>query len=128
MNTAPANTFKALPHIVHSSENLSSMKVHTESVQFKVDKKLQDLIEAKMTKLAQYFNRIVQADVVLRLENSGQVRDKIAEVRLKVPGQVLFAKESQKTFELAVTKATDQLRRQLKRYKEKLRDRKDVAA
>ena len=58
------------------------MKVHTESVQFKADKKLLDFIDKKVGKLEQFFDRIIQADVKLRLENSGQVKDKVAAVSL----------------------------------------------
>ena len=97
------------------------MKVHTESVQFKADKKLLDFIDKKVGKLEQFFDRIIQADVKLRLENSGQVKDKVAEVRLDVPGQSLFAKEITKSFEQSVDEAVDNLRRQLSKYKEKMK-------
>lgn len=97
------------------------MKVHTEAVQFKADIKLIDFIEKKIGKLDQYFDHILEAQVVLKLENSGQVRDKIAEVRLNVPGEVIFAKETSKTFEAAVDEATEALKRQLIKHKEKIR-------
>ena len=98
-----------------------SMKVHTESVQFKADKKLVQFIDRKVGKLEQFFDRIIHADVKLRLENSGQVKDKVAEVKLDVPGQVLFAKEISKSFEQSVGAAVDNLQRQLTKYKEKIR-------
>lgn len=98
-----------------------SMKVHTESIQFKADKKLVEFIDRKVGKLEQFFDRIVHVEVKLRLENSGQVKDKVAEIRLEVPGQTLFAKEMTKTFEQSVDEAVDNLRRQLAKYKEKLR-------
>lgn len=103
------------------------MKVHTESVQFKADQKLLDFVEKKVSKLEQFFDRIIDAEVKLRLENSGQVKDKVAEVRLQVPGQSLFAKETNKTFEQSVDKAVDDLRRQLAKYKEKLRPHNGIS-
>lgn len=102
------------------------MKVHTESVQFKADKKLLDFIDRKMGKLDNFFDRIIEADVKLKLENSGQVRDKVAEVRVQVPGQSLFVKEITKSFEQSIDSAVDNLRRQLTRYKEKLRPHNGV--
>ena len=102
------------------------MKVHTESIQFKADQKLLDFVEQKIGKLDTFFDRIIDAEVKLRLENSGQVRDKVAEVCLNVPGQSLFAKETNKTFEQSVDGAVDNLRRQLSRYKEKLRSHNGV--
>lgn len=97
------------------------MKVYTESIQFKADQKLLDFIEKKLGKMDHYFDRIIDARVTLKLENAGQVKDKIAEVRLKVPGDVLVVKESQKTFEASIDEAVDVLKRQLIKFKEKMR-------
>jgi putative sigma-54 modulation protein len=96
------------------------MRVYTESVAFKADQKLLEYIERKLTKMDQFFDRIIDAHVVLKLENTGQVRDKVAEVRINVPGDILIAKESRKTFEASVASAVEALRRQLIRYKEKV--------
>ncbi|MCB0557388.1 MAG: ribosome-associated translation inhibitor RaiA [Lewinellaceae bacterium] len=98
------------------------MRVYTESVQFKADQKLIDYIEKRVNKMDQFFDRIIEARVTLKLENSGQIKDKIAEVRLSVPGDQLFAKEASKTFEASVDNATSALKRQLIKYKERLRD------
>ena len=97
------------------------MKIHTESVQFKADQKLHEFIEKKMEKLTSHFDRIINVEVKLRLENSGQVKDKVAEIQLHVPGQTLFAKETTKTFEHSIDGAVEDLRRQLSKYKEKHR-------
>ncbi len=99
------------------------MKVHTKAVHFSADKKLVEFIEKKLEKLEQFFGRIIEAQVTLKLENSGQVRDKIAEVRIAVPGSVLYVKETHKTFEGSVDSATEALKRQLIKYKERLRNR-----
>lgn len=95
------------------------MVVYTEAVQFKVDSKLVDFIEKKLSKIDQFFDRIINARVVLKLENSGQVREKIAEVRINVPGETLIAKATNKSFEAAVELAVDSLKRQIIKYKEK---------
>jgi len=97
------------------------MRVFTEAVQFKADSKLIDFIEKKVGKMDQYFDRIIEAHVVLKLENAGQVKDKVAEVRLNVPGDVIIAKETTKTFEASIDQAIDSLKRQLIKYKEKAR-------
>ena len=97
------------------------MRVHTESVQFKADQKLLSFIEKKLGKMEQFFDRIIEAKVVLKLENTGKVKDKIAEVRLRVPGEILIAKDSNKTFEASIDAASSSLKRQLIKYKERLR-------
>lgn len=98
------------------------MKVHTEANHFNADDKLISFIERKLGKLDTFFDRIIEARVNLKLENSGQVKDKVAEVRLSVPGDVLVAKETDRTFEAAVDKLVDVLKRQLIRYKDRLRN------
>ncbi len=97
------------------------MQIHTQSVHFTADKKLIAFIEKKLEKLNIFYDRIIEATVVMKLENSGQVRDKIAEVRLKLPGNILIAKESSKSFEAAIDQAAVSLKRQLVKYKERLR-------
>ncbi|MCG8331706.1 MAG: ribosome-associated translation inhibitor RaiA [Chitinophagales bacterium] len=97
------------------------MRVRTEAVQFKADQKLIEHIDKKLQKMDQFFDRIIEAKVTLKLENSGQVKDKIAEVQLSVPGDVLIVKETSKTFEASIDTAVDVLKRQLIKYKERLR-------
>lgn len=96
------------------------MKISTTSIHFDADQKLIDYIQKKTTKLDQFFDRIIDAQVYLKLENSGQVRDKIVEIKLLVPGDILMATEVSKTFETSLDAAVDNMKRQLNRYKERL--------
>lgn len=95
------------------------MIVQTVAPQFKADQKLIAYIETKLGKLSTVFDRIIDCSVTLRLENSGQVKDKIAEVKVNVPGAMLVARESQRSFEAAVDLLADKMRRQLKRHKQR---------
>lgn len=95
------------------------MRVQTQALHFSADYKLLEFIESKLQKLEQFFDRIISADVILKLENSGQIKDKITEIRLKIPGGVLFVKGTQKSFEAAVDSAVEALKRQLIRHKER---------
>lgn len=95
------------------------MMIQTQSVHFDADSKLLAFIEKKVNKLEVFFDRIISADVILRLENTGQVQDKIVELKLNIPGTTLVAKETSKTFEAAVDAAAEAARRQLLRYKRK---------
>ena len=97
------------------------MKVHTQSVHFSADAKLISFIEKKLNKLDQFFDRIVSANVTLKLENSGQVKDKVAEVKINIPGTILYAKETSKTFEASIDSSISSLKRQVLKYKEQSR-------
>lgn len=97
------------------------MQITTESHHFTADNKLVEFIENKLNKLEKYNSRIVSADVKLRLENTGQIQDKVVEVILHVPGTTLFAKETDKTFEAATDNCVDVLKRQIIKHKDRQR-------
>ena len=94
------------------------MKVRIESPQFNADQKLIDYLERKVNKLDTYYDRILDADIILKLENAGQIKDKVVEIKLHVPGEIIFMKEVDKSFEAAVDIATDRLKRKLIKFKE----------
>ncbi len=97
------------------------MQVRIESIHFTADKKLRDYIELKLKKLEQIYGRIIDVHVILKLENSGRVKDKVTEIKISVPGDLLVTKQVSKTFEAGVDLALDVLKRQLVKYKEKVR-------
>lgn len=97
------------------------MNLTMQAVGFNADQKLMEYIDKKYGKIDNYFNRIEDVQIFLKLENSGQVKDKIVETKIKVPGNYLVVTESSKSFEAAVDKSVSTVKRQLVRYKERLR-------
>jgi len=97
------------------------MKVNINSVHFKADKKLLDFINEKVEKLSSMYNGVIGSDVILKLENSDTPENKVAEIRLFIKGNDLYAKKQSKTFEEAADTAVEALRRQLTKYKDKIR-------
>jgi putative sigma-54 modulation protein len=97
------------------------MKIRVQSIHFTADIKLLDFIQKKADKLDQFFDQIISGDIYLRLEKTDDEANKIAEIKLVIPGNDLFAKEQCKTFEEATDKAVESLRRQLEKHKEKIR-------
>lgn len=90
---------------------------------FQVSDNLQSLIEEKVGKLATYFERIESAEVFFRDEDNNTHATptaKTAEIKLIVPGQVLFADETSESFEKSLTVAAEKMRKQLIKYKEQL--------
>jgi putative sigma-54 modulation protein len=96
------------------------MKVQINAVHFSADAKLVAYIEKKLSKIEGLFNNVIKTEVSLKLENSGKIRDKIAEVKVKLPGTVLIVKEQAKTFEFSVARAAASLKRQIIKHKERL--------
>jgi putative sigma-54 modulation protein len=97
------------------------MKVNISSLHFKTDQKLDDFINNKVKKLKQFQNEIVSSDVVLKLDKDTNQENKVAEIRLDVPGGDFYAKKQSKSFEEATDLAVDALKKQLIRHKEKLK-------
>lgn len=96
------------------------MKLQMHSIHFDADIKLLDFIQKKADKLDTFYDRIIDGEVFLRLEKNESNENKIVEIKLNIPGQQLFAKEQKASFEAATDAATEALRRQLKKHKEKL--------
>ncbi len=97
------------------------MKVSINSVHFKADQKLEAFIQGKLEKLDGLYDGIVGSEVILKLENTETPENKIAEIRLLIKGNDLFARKQCKTFEEAADQSVDALRKQLEKYKEKVR-------
>ncbi len=98
------------------------MQVNVQSIHFDADKKLVDFIQGKVNKLDLFFDQIIIGDVYLRLDKSENNENKITEIKLAIPGKEIFAKRKCKSFEEATDLAVEALRRQIKRYKGKMKD------
>ena len=95
------------------------MKIKIQSIHFDADKKLLDFIYSKTKKLGHFYDNIIGADVILRLEKSNDNENKVVEIRIKIPGNDLFAKRQCRSFEEATDIAVEALIKQLKKHKEK---------
>ncbi|MDH4091114.1 MAG: ribosome-associated translation inhibitor RaiA [Cyclobacteriaceae bacterium] len=95
------------------------MKLQVHSIHFNADAKLIDFIQKKLDKLETFYDRLVDGEVFLRINNEG-IDNKTVEVKLRVPGSQLFAIEKARTFEEATDLAADALRIQLKKFKHRL--------
>ena len=96
------------------------MKLQVHSIHFNADVKLIDFIQKKVDKLETFYDRLVDGQVFLRLNNEG-AENKTVEIKLTVPGSQLFAKEQARSFEEATDLATEALRAQLTKFKLKVR-------
>lgn len=95
------------------------MKIQIQSVHFDADVKLLNFIEKKLNKLDTFYDRVIDATVFLRLDKNDHKENKIVEVKINVPGNVIFAKAQRNTFETATDEVLDMLKRQITKYKEK---------
>ena len=97
------------------------MKVNLQAVNFNVDRKLVDFVQEKLDKLEKYYDKVVVADVFLKVESTSEKENKIVEIKFHVPGDDFMVKKQGKTFEEAVDSSTEALERLLLKRKEKIR-------
>ena len=96
------------------------MKVSVHAVNFTVDKKLVDFVQERLDKLEKYYDKVVSADVFLIFENTSDKENKVAELKINVPGDDFLVKKQCKTFEEAIELASESLERLLVKRKEKI--------
>ncbi len=97
------------------------MTIKIQSVHFDADKKLLTHVEEKVGKLNTYYDAIISSDVTLKIDKSSSTDNKVAEIRLQIPGNDLFAKRQCRTFEEAADTAVQALKQQIKKHKEKIK-------
>jgi len=97
------------------------MKVFVQSVNFNADKELIKFVEEKVGLLDKFYDKIINVEVFLKVQKTSEKSNKIAEIKVSVPGDDMMVKKQSKYMEEAVNLALDTLKRQLKRKKEKLR-------
>jgi putative sigma-54 modulation protein len=91
------------------------MNINITARHFKAPEPLKDFTRKEVARLKKYYDGIIVGEVILTWEKLTQ----IAEVKLKVYGQILTAKQKSEDMRKSITLAVDKLERQLEKYKEK---------
>ena len=97
------------------------MKVFVQSVNFNADTELITFVEDKISTLEKYYDKIVDSEVFLKVQQTKDKENKVVEVKINVSGGEFMVKKTGKTFEEGTALAVDSLKRQLNKRKEKQR-------
>lgn len=97
------------------------MKVNVQTPNFAADSQLLVFMEKRLSKLEQFYDRIICADVFLKVQKTSVKQNKLVEILLSIPGGDLIVKKDARTFEEALDDCAQSLERQLKKRKEKQR-------
>jgi putative sigma-54 modulation protein len=95
------------------------MNIQIQSIHFNADKKLIAFVEEKVTKLSHFYEGIISSEVFLRLDKSDGRDNKVAEIKVNVPGNDLYVKRQCKSFEEAIDEGVSAISRQVKKHKER---------
>ncbi|MCH8018923.1 ribosome-associated translation inhibitor RaiA [candidate division KSB1 bacterium] len=94
------------------------MRVNITARHYKAPDRLKEYAESEVQKLTKYFDGIIECEIILDYEKTIQV----VEIVMKVHKQKLFAREKSEDIYKGIDLAVDKIERQLKKYKEKLKD------
>lgn len=95
------------------------MQVSITARHFDLSPELRTFVDEELQKLNRYFDNIVSGNVVLEVESYRQR----SEVTLKVYGATLTGTGESDDMYVSVEESIDKLKRQLKKYKSKLKDK-----
>ena len=94
------------------------MTINIQSINFTADGKLIDFAKKKIEKLEQFYDKILSAEVVFKVENASDRINKFAEIKLRIVGDDVIVKKTCKTFEEAIDLNVRAAERILKKHKE----------
>jgi putative sigma-54 modulation protein len=102
------------------------METQIQSIHFDADTPLREFVWDKVQSLNQVYDRIEDCIVTLKLDKDNKDKNKVVEVDLGVPGRKrIYASERAETFEEAAVQVTEELRKQLIKWKGKLAENVD---
>lgn len=99
------------------------MKVIVQSVNFNADRELINFVEKKVAGLEKYYDKIVDSEVFLKVQQTSEKENKLVDIKINIPGNDIVIKKQCKTFEEGTMVAVDSLKRKLTKEKEKVRDK-----
>jgi ribosomal subunit interface protein len=100
------------------------MNVTVNAIHFSADQKLIDFAVKKTNKLDTFFDGIISAEIVLKVVKPEISNNKLAEIKISIPSaDYLFAKKQGDSFEEAIDLSLDALKKQLTKFKEKLKEK-----
>ena len=95
------------------------MNIQIQSVHFAADKQLKDFINKKVDKLIAIKDSVINADVYLKVEKPEAHDNKIVEIKLHSSDGGFFAKKQSNSFEKSADLASQALRKQIIKNKQK---------
>ena len=98
------------------------MNINFEYDEVRASDRLEEFAQKKLDKLEDKYDFIVRADVFFKKENTPESSTgKICNIRLSLPGPRLFAEASHKSYEASIAESVEDLERQLRKRKEKMK-------
>ncbi len=106
----------------YSNTYFYNMDINFEYDNVNASERLEALATEKINKLVNKYDFMIRADVFFKTENtSSDDTGMICNIRISAPGPRLFAEASHSSFEASIKESVNDLDRQLKKRKEKMK-------
>ena len=94
------------------------MKISVQSMGLTPHEPLEEHIEKKLSKLVNYYDKIIECKVFLKVENKSDRENKTAEIILAVPGGDIVVKKTTSSFEESLDQCEKKKKKVLIKKKE----------
>ena len=94
------------------------MKITIQTVGVTPHEPLKERIEKKLSKLETFYDKIVEAAVYLKIENTSDKNNKTIELVVKIPGNDIVVKKTGASFEESLDESVDTAKKLLIKKKE----------
>ncbi|CAL2085152.1 ribosome hibernation-promoting factor, HPF/YfiA family [Tenacibaculum sp. 190524A05c] len=91
--------------------------INIQFIRMNTSENLEMFILKKLEKVTKFYQNLIDINVYIKYENSSENKGRICEVEMKKPGLHLFASANENDYQIAVTNAIDQVKRQLDKHK-----------
>lgn len=96
------------------------MKINVKERNIEVNESLRDYAVTKVGGLSRYFDGIISVDVTLKVEKEREIAEVIAHL---IKNKIVKATSESKDLYVSIDDALDKIKRQIKKYKSKIRDK-----
>ncbi len=96
------------------------MKMDLQTVGFTADQTLVDYVTEKTEGLYKYYDKIVGAEVYLKQVQDEKGETKVAEIKLNIPGNDIYADSQAEKFEGAINSSVEKIKAQIRKLKTKM--------
>ncbi len=97
------------------------MEVNVQFVKMPTSESMEAFVNKRLEKLAKRYEWIIKADVFYKIENDPKGKGKICDIRLSLPGPIIFATSDEISYEAATDETIRDLEKQLKKRKSELK-------
>ena len=94
------------------------MKITVQSMGLTPHEPLEEFLNKKIGKLDTFYDKIIECQVFLKVENTSSKENKTAEVKLIIPGDDIIVKKTSASFEESLDMCADTAKKLLIKKKE----------